>query len=551
MRALLRQDLNGTLLTPAWGTIAVVVVLHWIAGSRLQETLWGLHHGGFLPMWGQWALYAGVLFALLLSLSRPAAQAEAAIVRVAARLPALIPYLLVACLGGFAFSSFPLAHQLFGDNRIRVNEVSGVWPMSGRGHEHDTWIRHELYKAANSMWGWDGIQTYAVVSVCYGVIFLVAGLGLARRLGRSEGEVALLFGGLASSGFVLLFFRYLEAYSSVVAVTVLFLWALAAYAQGRCRLWVPCVVLAALGFLHLLALFISPALAYAAVCRYDAFHRVSSRGRGWTVPIVIGASIAAGAVFFRLIRPNSMLPLFSPARNLPYTVVSPDHILTMVNEQLLVALPGLLALAFAIALPKCAREGVSSVDRTLLGVLVVGACVSLGMWAFVNPALGNLDWDLMSMPAPAIVIAGLYFLNLRLRERSGLSHIRVALVAVSLFHTIPWIILQQYPDRAVAALESMVERDVHNFSRGNLGIGMFMEGHREEGRRQLERTRELGVSDKPVVMRWLSRIYIEEERYGAAEQLLVRTLRIIPDKRTIELVRLYRERAPRGGERGR
>ena len=221
----------------------------------------------------------------------------------------------------------------------------------------------------------------------------------------------------------------------------------------------------------------------------------------------------------------------------------------MVNEQLLVALPGLLALAFALALPRCSREGVSPVDRTLLRVLVVGACVSLVMWAFVNPALGNLDWDLLSMPAPAIVMAGLYFLNLRLRERSGLSHIRVALVSLSLFHTIPWIVLQQYPDRAVAALESMVERDVHNFSRGNLGIGMFMEGHREEGRRQLERTRELGVSDKPVVLRWLSRIYIEEERYGAAEQLLARTLGIIPDKRTIELVRLYRERAPRGKER--
>ena len=129
--------------------------------------------------------------------------------------------------------------------------------------------------------------------------------------------------GLASSGFILLFFRYLEAYSSVAAVTVLFLWALAAYTQGRCRLWVPCIALAALGFLHLLALFISPALAYAAGCRSGALQRLSDRTGGWTVPIVIGSSIAAGALFFSLIRPNSMLPLFSPARNLPYTVVSP------------------------------------------------------------------------------------------------------------------------------------------------------------------------------------------------------------------------------------
>ena len=198
MRSLLREDLDGALLARVWGISAAVIALHWIAGSMLPEFLWGLHHGGFLPTPGEWLLYAGVLSVLLLSLSRPAAQAEAVVGRVVARLPALIPYLFVACLGGLAFSSFPLAHQLFGDNRIRVNEVIGVWPISGRGHEHDTWIRHELYKAAHSAWGWDGIQVYAVVSVCYGVIFLVAALGLARRLGRSDGEVALLFGGANS-----------------------------------------------------------------------------------------------------------------------------------------------------------------------------------------------------------------------------------------------------------------------------------------------------------------------------------------------------------------
>jgi hypothetical protein len=263
------------------------------------------------------------------------------------------------------------------------------------------------------------------------------------------------------------------------------------------------------------------------------------------VPGLIAGSILAGIGLFELVRPTSKLPLFGLAPHLPYKVFSPSHLLDLFNEQVLVALPGWLGLGLGWAGGQ--RRG----PDPHLSLLAVAGVVPMGMWCVVNPALGSLDWDLMAMPAPAWVALGVHFFNARQPDRAGWGHQGVVLVALSLFHTLPWIALQRDEAGAVRAIEAMAARDAHTYGRrsGVLGVILLMEGHREAGKRQLERADSLGLKEDAVVLRSLCQLYLEEGRYQEAGERLERALRLLPDRATLRVLRYYRERAPQGRER--
>ncbi len=52
--------------------------------------------------------------------------------------------------------------------------------------------------------------------------------------------------------------------------------------------------------------------------------------------------------------------------------------------------------------------------------------------------------------------------------------------------------------------------------------------------------------EAPVVLRTLAQIYLEEGRFDEVNSLLRRTLLLVPDKATLKILRVYRQRAPNG-----
>ena len=227
-------------------------------------------------------------------------------------------------------------------------------------------------------------------------------------------------------------------------------------------------------------------------------------------------------------------------------VFSPTHLLDMANEHLLVALPGWIGLMLAFGVGKGRGE-----DRRF-GVLCVAAWVSVLMWGLVNPALGSLDWDLLSMPGPPWVAMGLFFLVLKSRDGGNLGYYGVVLVGLSLFHTLPWIALQRHVPRAVQAIEAMVERDPHIFNHsgrgGKLAVRLLQEGFDEAGRRQLVKAVSLGRETDELALRTLCQLYMEEGHFDAAASLLKRVLYSVPDRVALNTLRYFRQHAP-GGRR--
>ena len=462
--------------------VALVLGLH-LGGSLFPAALWGVHHLGFYPSWIQALCYLSVL-ALL------APPVNGFIHRLAdhlapfgrlfsqSRSQALLA-LGAACLGTCLFVAFPISHTLFGDSSARITEIAAELPPQGPWyalHSHDTWLRYHLHHLFATWWNWDARTSYVFLTDLFGFIFILASAGTAFLLGTDGTERFLLFGAQVSAGFVLLFFGYTEVYNSVVVSTLIFLWATLAYAGGKCPLWVPLLALLCVGFFHLMGLFTAPALLYAAIRRHGLERHIPSRLRAWLVPSLVIGSVAAGWLLFWILRPWAVIPLYGPIeahayKSVPYNFFSPGHLAEQFNQHLLVALPGWLGLFLGYL----AGGNGTHRNEAYLRLLIVGALTSSAMMSLVNPALGRLDWDLMTIFAPGWVLMGTYFFVLRFRHKPSFKYCAVVLLSLSLFHTVPWIAVQRDLPRTVQSVEAMIELDPHRRGARNLKLGARFE----------------------------------------------------------------------------
>ena len=521
-------------------SLAVVAAALHAGGALWPDILWGTHHAGFLSIGVQVTGYLMAALALVPRWPASTRPVQAAVTRARVSLrPAgrLLP-VAVAAVGAMLFFSFPQQHNIFGDTTYRLAEVSAAAPPESAWyarHSQDTVVRYYLHQAFQSWWGWTPEQSYANISAGLGIAYLVAILAIARRLGHTAAEKVLLFGAASTSGYMLLFFGYIEVYSSVLATGMLFLWATLKYADGEVGLWLPAAALFPVGVSHLLGLFAAPALLCAVVYRHG-WHRhlhlrPLARLRLGPMPLLAFSCTAAGWALFQLVRPTSAVPLFLSYAHIPYTVFSPIHLAEMANQHMLVALPAWMGLFLAVWIGRCdppggqpprrdpggrtQRFGEEAARDPKAALLAVSALVSVCMMALVDPALGRLDWDLMSIHAPLWVIAGTHFFITRCRRNQTPVGARVTAVILmlSLAHTAPWIALQQFPDRAVASIEAMIQWDPHRHGDRNLKLGIRLEdmGFIEAAIRQYKRA-----------VSWDDRYFLSYYNLGRALQKLGR-----------------------------
>lgn len=433
-------------------------VAHVAAWSDAGKTaLWGLHHASFLPSWVPVALLAALGVALVPAVAGTAVaglRTLAAQLRRAHRL-ALPAMILAVGLG--LFLALPVEHALLGDADARLAEVAAErLPASWfRPHANDTAVRHFVHHSIGVSLGWTPARSYAAISTAWGVVLLAAAWVLCGQLAAGRGASRfLLFAPLATSGYVLLFFGYIEVYSSVAALGILLLVCTLRYAQGRTGLWQPLLVWLALAGHHALGALAGSCLVLAILRRHGLDERLPaalSRRLSWTIPVVCGLT---AWLFFLWVRPTSAIPLLTPYAHIPYTLLDPAHFADVINFALLAALSTAI------------------------------------LMFIVNPALGRLDWDLMAMHAPLWILAGAAALERTLRQRpEGLCYAGWALLAISLFHTIPWIALQQVPVRLVRAVEAMAAADGHQAGSRGLKLGVRFEelGFTDAAQRQYER----------------------------------------------------------------
>ena len=164
----------------------------------------------------------------------------------------------------------------------------------------------------------------------------------------------------------------------------------------------------------------------------------------------------------------------------PYAMWEAGHIADTLNGLLLMA--PLHPVVVIAALSFSHRRLVGDPVLLCLGVFTLAAAVATSL---VDPALGALDWDLMSMFS--IPLAGLTALCAGRYLPPAVRVPGLVVVAAAIFlHLAPWILVNHRPAQAARMVEAMVQHDPHHDAERRMKLAVKLEhgGFDDAARRQ-------------------------------------------------------------------
>jgi hypothetical protein len=305
-------------------------------------------------------------------------------------------------------------------------------------------------------------QVYQLVAVAAGGVYIWAASLVARVMARDRTDALVLVGGLLAVGNILLFFRYVESYAPVTALSLFVIWACWRYTEGRASFGTVGLLATVAPLFHGSALWWGPMVVAAWLVR--AFQRPADARWKQSLAdlrtgVFAGAAVLLSTIAVMLIDAydyerfqagleemggadsRTMLPLFETVtRYEHYSFFSWAHLGAVVQEQLLVAPLALVAVVLVAIL---AWRGVLALGRAVPAMWTLAAGAA-GMFFYSitwNPDLGPRDdWDLLALSALPLTLLALYLL---LHMPQG-RYRRLAIasyLALSAVHAGAWVAL--------------------------------------------------------------------------------------------------------------
>jgi tetratricopeptide (TPR) repeat protein len=453
------------------------VVLHLLPLLGVVGPLWGTHAFAFLPGAAAWSLTAALLVVAVL-LRRGFHPLGA----LRTSLPPRLGWALAVSLSFSAFWVFRARHTLLGDGIPITIELAG---SDARFHPREPLsfalqrVAHDLLLPLLTGWRLEPLRaaetTAALLSVLAGVASVPVMVGIAREAARAAAgadspradrpgrparadttPVAVVLGAgiLLAQGYVQLFFGYVECYGLLALAIALNLWLGLRFLNGRG----PLVLALSAGvlalFVHLSAAVLFPSLALLVAWSWRAAKRRETL-RDLAVAAALFLALAAGMrrlepgynVVASLLQVGGWAVTRQEERD-PGYLWTGVHFRDFVNEQALIG-----PLALFLFLPLAARAGWRR-EGGMAGLYLAAAAVPFAVVSFLagDSNLGYArNWDLLA-PAGIVYTAGALFFAYRAAPSRGFYALALAL---SLYHTVPWILLNASEPRSLARIAAL------------------------------------------------------------------------------------------------
>jgi Flp pilus assembly protein TadD len=455
---------DWTLLAGIGALAGVSIALHLAGAMSLKHSLWGTHFFAFFaPPWVVIATLAlGLAVAGLVVGGDRFAQTTGRVT-----LPRAIR---VSCLvlAGIGLWLLRARNTYLGDGTILVSSIADGETFHPR-QPLTMLLQQTLYRSLRLLFGADSRpaervaqDTVALGSVVAGIAFVIVVGLLARELmrmrapggdepGRSDVHTILLALVLLMQGYVQLFFGYVENYAFYALGVATYLWVSLRFLRGLGPLIVPAGVLVIGIAFHLASALLLPslgALCIWAFARHD-LRRSAVRDVAVSVALFFAIRFALtawrhdydllsallDAAGFAVNRRQELTPLFSSA-----------HVRDVINEQLLIGPLGILLLAAGVMVAAPALRARGSM------FLMVAALAHVGPAWLAGDSLAR-DWDLFAPAGLIFTAAGFALFLRRTQGRSGLLPGLACALLLSVYHTVPWIVVNASPDRGLARLK--------------------------------------------------------------------------------------------------
>lgn len=440
-------------------TLGALVALAFFPDRRF----WGINWWGYYPIWVVLVLAAlGAVAPLILRLfehrwdSLPDDGEPAG-----GNLRFWLPAAGLIALFGLVFYLLRARTHFLGDGYALLSVLGERSPLALKVREVGESLVHIWSRSALGGAGRAALIGSQIISIASGVAFLTAVGFFAGRLFERTSDRLLFLVGLASGGYMLLYFGYVEYYSLFVLSVLVFTLTGLLVARGEANRWLMLPLLALAIFFHILGVTLIPAAIYLLVIRTRAGHAFARMKLTSRVAMALAMAVVLLVVFHHFYTNSyyfrfAFVPLFSNRFTVEgYTLFSLRHLADIMNL-LILLLPGLLVMV--ALLPVFSTEAVLRKKEYRYLLLL-----TLSVWGAVfvlDPKLGMpRDWDLFSFVGVPLAVLAYYFLLNNRRAVKPYLTLSLLCVISGLLTLIPRAVSQTQQDIAIAHFRSYMALD--------------------------------------------------------------------------------------------
>lgn len=426
-----------------------------------QLRVWGFNSWAFYPVGVRVLIF---LIAFLLPLADRIPAFRGGQQAISPRLFYRMGIVYALCLTALFYLLRGQAHFL-GDGDVRIDMLPQMVPQLRISDYGATVLAQQLYRLFEGFASNPAELAYQTMSYAGGFLFLIAVIYFSTRLFEDFSRRALFTLVLTTSGYMLLFFGYVENYSIFVLMVALTALTGLEICRGRLHplLIIPPLVLAI--YLHFLGLALLPAAIYAVVANWRPLDFIRKSNRPVKAALILVPVVLALIAFVHFYNQSmfvrfATVPLFENDFTVAgYTLFSIAHILDYVNLTFLV-FPGVLIVLLLVILAET-REALRQRGVTYLAVL--SACC-LGAGFLLYPQLGMpRDWDLYAFAGVPLAVLGAYLLLGEKGESIRHRMTPVLLIAVNLMVLVPRVVTQASPDIAAEQVKNYAMLEPHKY----------------------------------------------------------------------------------------
>jgi tetratricopeptide (TPR) repeat protein len=440
----------------------VVIGLHIYGALAPNSTNWGFHFLGFYPLGIQLigtALFCALMtlkgqnlvFSLFQRLSRFNSRGFFSFILILAVLGATAQVLWSARERTFFLGDGYLILRTL-PNIIQLKEVASAF----RNEPFAGWVVWRLYHALVQFGiAQPELLAYQVCSILFGVGTVVMVVRFASLVCKITLDKVLVGAFILSSGFIQLFFGYVELYAPSVFALFLYFTLALLYLQERVSIIPVGAAFGLLTSIHLGMQCLAPSFAFLLIHEMRRGRFVVSLFSGLLSIAVFSASLLVTGYTWTTFWSNVSAggkPHFlslSMSGNIwqPYSLFSLEHFLDLVNLVLLVS-PLLVASIILLGPRIYSRESWNYPEWVFLFIASVSSLLFLFA---VNSDLGvSRDWDLLGTLTIPSILAVSFLLAKELSTTPSLRRLIALMAGITLLHTVLWIALNANAELALS-----------------------------------------------------------------------------------------------------
>lgn len=515
--------------------LSLVVLAHLVSTFWQTPHLWGIHHLYFFPGYLRWILTIAALSLFFTAVGSLVLRALKSLLQVwESSLRKIGKYRLYAAVGLASIPSFWLLRTklfLLGDGYFILEILPGG--QLALTEPLDRMIHYQFYRLLMHISpGMDPSLSYSLLSVVCGGAFVFMSLVIADRLGKNTFQRFLISCLLLTLGSIELFFGYVESYTLVLVGLTLYALFSILYLQGRTNLIPPFLALIFSIGLHILAIVLIPSFAYLVLRNAR-----TGQGRRPGVFGVLSLTVCLGIIClavwrffiakFEGVGFSGLLSLW-PSPGNGFTLFSAAHLAEFGNHLLLVSPVG-AAMYFFFFYASRSRM----LKDPVVNFFLISSTSALILAFAYDGHWGSADWDLMSFPGIFLTLAGILLFIKSGARWSRFGTYGIILMAVSLLHVVPWVLLNANSRRSVDRYTMIATNDSHLLSARGGGmwrIARILEyaGYLPNAEQVLKQ----GIARDPNELgcyTYLSRLLYFQGRYDEAKSFLERALAVKPN----------------------